>query len=303
MVLNEALNTAAGKWDKAHAVKKRKWLQFRQCRAYFNQKIAAGSNFNRVTEAYAWRLQQEIQQKSQFHRGISIGCGMGKPEMELVKNGIVEQLDLFEISPVAIEKGQAIAAKLGVQQQVHFYHGDVFSMDLKNQYDLVYWKSSLHHMLNVGDAVKFCKDIMVEGGVFSAFDYVGPNRFQYSETNLEMINHVLAVLPERCFRGFKNPEELLPRVITRPSAENLKAHDPTEAADSENILPAIQRYFPDAIITVLGGGIARLALDYIAHNLTEEKEEDEAIIQFILAADHLASKSDIYHNIFVIAHK
>ncbi len=302
-MLNKTLNKAAQKWDKAHTAKKRKWLQLRQCRSYFNQKIAEGSNFNRVTEAYAWRLQQELKNKSCFRKAISIGCGMGKPEMELVQQGIVEQFDLFEISPVAIEKGKAIAKKLGVQKQVNFHQGDVLSLDIKDKYDLVYWKSSLHHMLNVDAAINFCKNIMEVGGVFSAFDYVGPNRFQYSDINLEIINNILAALPEKYFHHFKKPDELLPQIMTKPSAEKLMSHDPTEAADSENILPAIQRYFPNANITILGGGIARLVLDYIAHNLNEEAEEDQTIIKFILLIDDMAAKFGIYHNVFIMANK
>jgi SAM-dependent methyltransferase len=302
-MLNETLNKAAQKWDKAHAAKKRKWLQLRQCRDYFNHKIAKDSTFNRVTEAYAWRLQQELRNKSSFQKAISIGCGMGKPEMELVQQGIVKEFDLFEISPVAIEKGQAIAKKLGVQKQVNFYQGDVFSLEIKDKYDLVYWKSSLHHMLDVNAAVHFCKNFMKVGGVFSAFDYVGPSRFQYSETNLEIINNVLAAIPNKYFKHFKKPDELLPKIIAKPSAEKLIAIDPTEAADSENILPAIKQYFPDADITILGGGIARLVLDYIAHNLDEEAEEDETLIKLILLIDDMAAQQGIYHNVFVVARK
>jgi SAM-dependent methyltransferase len=302
-MLNETLNKAAQKWDKAHAAKKRKWLQLRQCRNYFNQKIAEGSNFNRVTEAYAWRLQQELKNKSSYQKAISIGCGMGKPEMELIQQGIVEQFDFFEISPVAIEKGKAIAKKLGVQNKVNFYQDDVFSLDIKDKYDLVYWKSSLHHMLDVNAAVGFCKKIMKVGGVFSAFDYVGPNRFQYSDINLEMINKTLAAIPDQYFKHFKKPDELLPKIITQPSAEKLMAHDPTEAADSENILPAIKHYFPEANITILGGGIARLVLDYIGHNLDEDKQEDDTLIKFILLIDDMAAKLGIYHNVFIVARK
>jgi SAM-dependent methyltransferase len=302
-MLNETLNTAAKKWDKAHAARKRKWLQLRQCRDYFNQKIAEGSNFNRVTESYAWRLQQELRNKNCFRKAISIGCGMGKPEMELVQQGIVKEFDLFEISPVAIEKGQAIAKKLGVQKQVNFYQGDVFSLDIPEKYDLVYWKFSLHHMLDVDYTVNFCRNIMEVGGVLSLLDYVGPSRFQYSDINLEIINNVLAALPEKYFYNFKKPDQYLPRIRTKPSVEKLIVDDPTEAADSENILPAIQRYFPDANITILGGGIARLVLGYISQNLNEEAEEDQIIIKFILLIDDMAAKFGIYHNVFVMARK
>lgn len=63
--------------------------------------------------------------------------------------------------------------------------------------------------------------------------------------------------------------------------------DPTEAADSEAIIPAIMKYFPTADVTFTGGAILRLAFNDVIHNLDED--DDRHILSLVAIIDELSA--------------
>ena len=67
--------------------------------------------------------------------------------------------------------------------------------------------------------------------------------------------------------------------------------DPTEAADSANILPAIRDYFPMASLTLTGGVIYHLALNDVIANFTEA--DDLQLLQSLLVIDSALTSGNL----------
>jgi hypothetical protein len=109
-------------------------------------------------------------------------------------------------------------------------------------------------------------------------EYVGPSRFQWPSAQLR------AALPEqhRILPGGR-----IKRRVVRPSRLSMRLDNPSEAAESSDLMPALHRRF-----TVLEehpyGSILHLALRGIACNFLADDPDTARAIQACLAAEERA---------------
>lgn len=225
-------------------------------------------------------------QGAPFKKAVSVACGKGIKEMSLIKAGVVERFDLYEISEKRIETGTALAKEEGIADRVRFVHGDAFSLCTEDSFDLVYWNNALHHMLDAWDAVRWSHDRLKTGGVFAMDDYIGASRFQWSDMALQAMSEFRAALPDRLLLS-PNRSFILAREVKRPSREAMMNIDPSEAADSENILPALRHIFPGSYVIPTGGHIYATGLNNILVNFDEDGQE----LRMALYIDDLLSKA------------
>lgn len=218
-----------------------------------------------------------------FPRGVSVACGSASKERSLLQKGLVGTFDLFEISGERLAAGKAAAARQGLADRALFHALDAFSQDLDDRYDLVYWNNALHHMLDAREALLWSRDRLRPGGWLVLDDYVGATRFQWPDAQLEIASRIRRALPERLLRDPARPQTSCPVAVTRPRLADMLATDPTEAADSDNILPSLRDIFPGARTLFTGGVVYSLALKDIIANFDDAT--DAARLQELLAYD------------------
>lgn len=160
----------------------------------------------------------------------------------------------------------------------------------------VFWDNSLHHMPNVHEAVRISKEILNENGVFFCNDYIGESRFQWSDEKIDFTNKIRDDLEESIF--FVG-NEIFPRHRNRPTVEKMLASDPSEAADSINILPAIRTYFQNPRITMLGGVVYLILLDRMIQNIPE----DSKLLDELILKDDEAKEQGMSLYAFILAQK
>ena len=235
-----------------------------------------------------------------FKRGVSIGCGTALKEIVLLSKGAVERFDLFDLSPMSMSQGAKNAQEAGVRERTNFVRADAFSVVTKpNIYDFIHWDSSLHHMSDVEQAVKWSYDVCKPGGMFFMNEYVGPSRFQWTRNMLAVSNRIREALPARYLYDANNslkmgldqalrennPKAFFNRGVFAPSIDMMLQADPSEAADSARILPSIQKYFPKAQITITGGAVYHMALNDILQNFDEI--DDAWLLDLFLLMDDM----------------
>ncbi len=221
-------------------------------------------------------------------KGISVGSGSGMKELWLLQTGAVATMDCYELGPELVEAGRRIAADHGMENRLRMHLGDPFSNELPADYDLVYWNNSLHHMKDTPAAMAWSRDRLRWGGLLALDDYVGPDRFQFSDELLRRASEAMALLPDRCLRKCDKPDEMVPRTLGRWSAETVAKEDPSEACDSARILPALKSCFPDAEVIPTGGAVYFLGMCGLFGNFATE--EDQRMLQAILQIDHLLAE-------------
>lgn len=234
-------------------------------------------------------------------RAISVGCGLGSKEWNLVRMGAVEHFDLYDISIANVELGQKLAAESGLSDRLSYHLADAFKETIPADYDLVYWNNALHHMPDAFRAVAWSYDRLRPGGLFAMDDFVGPTRFQWTDENLRWACAVRRNLPDRLLQNPWSPGNLVPREIRRDSPETIMAADPSEAADSSRILPAIKTIFPNAEILPTGGALYHLAMNDIFCNFTSE--DDYTLLRQILMLDQLLAEKGTTQYAVALARK
>lgn len=223
-----------------------------------------------------------------FRKAVSVGCGTGRKEAGLVLSGLVDTFHLFDISGERIHQGRAFAEAKGISDSMLYFQSDPFVSCRDHDYDLVYWNNALHHMPDVRLALNWSRGRLVSGGILGMDDFIGPSRFQWSDLSLDYANRFRQSLLPRHFVHPTQPDRLLSRRVRRPDPELLMATDPSEAADSGNIISALYETFPNASVTLTGGAIYNLGLKDVLANIDEIQEAgllgaalllDEALIQ------------------------
>lgn len=239
----------ADKWNAQAGPRKRRtnYWQFPAIVGELNLKVC-GQRLPGVSHGIASRLSR----MGQFEHAVSVGCGMASKERNLLSRNIVQRFDLFDLAGERLAVARKQLAKAGLEGRAFLTCGDAFARTPHEKYDLICWHSSLHHMPDAFAALDWSRRVLKPGGVFAMWEYTGPTRWQWTDRNLENVNAFRAALPPK-FR----PEK---PTITRPTIPEMMARDPSEAADSANIRPAVLAEFPDAELIDLGGALYSFGL-------------------------------------------
>ena len=236
-----------------------------------------------------------------FPKAVSIGCGTGFKEMMLIEARLVEEFDLFELSKARLEEGTKLANSRGLSERVKFHNRNGLAHAEPERFDLVHWSNSLHHMIDVDEAVAWSRKVLKPNGVFFMDDFVGPDRMQWPDRMLKAASRVRAALPERFLQNPYRANKALPRRVKRPHRLKMLLTDPTECADSSRIIPAVMKWFPNAEIRPTGGAIYHLALNDVLHNMDEVADRDT--IQKLLRIDDLCTARGDFHYAIALAEK
>ena len=132
-------------------------------------------------------------------------------------------------------------------------------------YDVILFHSALHHFRDVAGIVAKVRTALAPGGLLILNDYVGPARLQWTTTQLREANRVLReVVPARYRQRFLSRQRK--RRVSGPGRLRMYLADPSEAAESDQIVPALRRHFEPLEEAALGGNLLTLVLKDIAHH-------------------------------------
>src|SRR4051794_24375200 len=169
-------------------------------------------------------------QTRRFSNALSLGCGDGPLERDLVAKEMCSGMLGIDISSEALKHARAKASALGLNG-IEYRQGDLNALDLSGQtFDAVFAHQSLHHVENLEGCLAATASVLRPGGLLYLDEYVGPARREWTPESIAAANRVYLSLPSRV-RG----EKTLGAPIDR--------HDPTEAVRSSEILPVLQRHF------------------------------------------------------------
>lgn len=169
-------------------------------------------------------------------RAISVGAGAGEKELSLISAGLVDHFSLYELSRQRVEQARSNAEEAGLGEHVTVQAADAFART-HDPYDLVYWDHALHHMLDVSQAVAWSVDVLRPGGFLLINDYVGPTRLQWSRGEVRFARQF--VVEAEALHGQRLP---MPRYRTPISRLRQMLRDPSEAPESDQIIPACRQH-------------------------------------------------------------
>lgn len=172
-----------------------------------------------------------------FESGLSLACGNGRAERDLVQQKICARFHGIDISERAIAEAEAQAGDLPLTYEV----ADLNHVRLAvASYDLVVTTNCLHHVLELEHLAEEIWHSLRPGGYLWVHDYIGETQFQYSDERLVLLNRILAILPER-YRIHHLRNRRVIDTITRPQPGKLVS--PFEAIRSAEIVAVFSQWF------------------------------------------------------------
>lgn len=225
-------------------------------------------------------------------RALSLGCGHGFLERGLVVLGIAERMDGIDLSAGAIAEARRIAAETGLDRHLEYHVADLDQADFpEGAFDMVFAHHSMHHIEDLEGLCVAARRALRPGGILHLNEFVGPDRFQWTDAQLHHLNAFCEALPER-YRRLASGQVRPP--VLRPTIPQMIAFDPSEAVRSSAIVETVRRHFRVVELRELGGALLHIGLSGIIHNFDPASAEDNAHLKaFFELEDRLMAEGVI----------
>ena len=220
--------------------------------------------------AHRWFIGHEL-------RVLVLGCGEGWLERAIAAWPFVAHIDAVDFAEEAIARARESARGI---DRIHYGVVDLNRDELPaDSYDVVVAHSVLHHVANLEHAFPQIERAMRPDATLVVSEYVGPNRFQYSDDVLAAMNALLACIPEELRAPY--------HVRTRPTVEEMIANDPTEAVRSGELLAFMERHFKIMDRRNIGGTILQHLLYDIVERFRFEDPRERSLLEMLCTIEAL----------------
>jgi len=229
---------------------------------------------------------------------LSLGCGEGHVDRILKNCGF--QFNSFtgiDISEKAILKAQSHNHDAPLCENTNYYVDNLNNFILKkNSYDFIYFFQSLHHIENISDLLIKCNHVLRKNGILMAHEYTGPSRFQWTESQMNIAEKLLNILPKELRKdlihgGIKSK-------IQRPSVHDMIHSDPSEAVKSEDIDPMLHKHFNVIEKKPQGGTLNFLIFLNIAGNFDMSNEYHASLVNFLIHHENALIQNEAIQSMF-----
>ncbi len=207
-----------------------------------------------------------------FERALTIGCGTGALERDLVRRNLVQRIDAFDGSMTSLAIASVQARYEGMQSRIRYFAADFNAPALpKATYDLVLFQESAHHVLRLEKLFHAVLRALKPDGLVYMDEYVGPSRFEWNDQLMEPIRRVYDELdPSLRAVPFLHPPVMI--------------DDPSEAVRSSEIEPQLAVGFDTVARRPYGGNLLSVIYPALTHLPDDLREQLIAEEQRWLAA-------------------
>jgi SAM-dependent methyltransferase len=266
------------------------WAEFPPCTAYINRLVSGG-------ESKGWLefVAGLIEKPGEL--GLSICCGSGYVERQALELGMARAMEGTDISEDALE----IARRSAEGLPITYRRLDLNRDELEpGRYDFVVSAAGLHHVTNLEHCVHQLWRSLKPGGLLLMNEFVGPDRFQWTDEQLEEMNRLFVPLPvekrHNLMTGVTSE-----RIERRPLAYMIEA-DPSEAVRSSEIIGTVSLFFEPFVVREFGGTVLHPMLEGIAGNFDMEDEKDRAVVRSLIEAEErLVSSGELPADFLILA--
>ncbi|MBI1813695.1 MAG: methyltransferase domain-containing protein [Deltaproteobacteria bacterium] len=179
-----------------------------------------------------------------FARAASLGSSGGTVEAELLRHG-VDEMVLYDLG--GAPPAGTYQMPRSVRARCRWEAADLnFAALPEHHFDLILDNSALHHIVNLEHVLFQIRRALRPDGVLAVSDYIGPARFQHSQTAREIADAVRRALPASLRRPGLDCMENAPLGEAWP-------HSPFESVRSSDIVPLLHHFFEPAHWIELNG--------------------------------------------------
>ena len=293
--VKEIWGSAHNKWRTSDIVH---WTQLRRVQERLNLLTSGDvrkNRFEHFMETYLPRLPVK--------RALTLGCGHGDLERGLSKYNFAVFHDGIDIAEGAIAEARRHAAAAGLSN-LRYQVADLNSVRLpRYEYDVVFGIGSVHHIAALEHLLIQVSQTLKPNGYLVLDEYIGPNQFQWPDSQLSIVNEQIALMPEHYKMGLSEPH-CLKGPIRRHTVEEMNVVDPSEAVRADHIVPLVSSFFDVMEVKGCGGSLLHLLLEHIAGNFDDSDPEAVNYLHWLFGVeDELIASGKLQHDFALIIAK
>ncbi len=221
------------------------WTSHPLLNSYVNLQIAGG--INRRTRS--WLAEDIFQDLAPLPCVASVACGAGAADRQALVTGLAYQVHVYYFSQNSLQSAGHLAAADGMADRIVYRQYDFNSEPMPaddRQYPLIIIFGGLHHAERLEYVLQEIRARLAPGGVLFFNEYIGPNRFQYEKSHLDILNSKIRSIPEK----YRHTSAFTP-----VDEQMLEKTDPSEAVRSGEIMRSVEEYFHVLDRRDYGGGL------------------------------------------------
>ncbi|MDQ2970279.1 MAG: class I SAM-dependent methyltransferase [Acidobacteriota bacterium] len=230
-------------------------------------------------------------------RALVLGCGSGWLERALSQRGRFERIVACDFAPATVERARQEAQRLGYGN-IEYRVLDLEHEPLDGPYGAIFANDVLHHITDLEGICSRIGAALAPDGKFLFNEYVGPNRFQYTDERMDFVNRYFRLLSDDLRR-----DPFTGAVIWRRErfpAEQVIREDPTEAVRSEDVLPVARASFRVEREYRYGGGLLNPLLYGIVTNFRHENSHHVSVLETLCGTEErLSDAGEIESDFFI----
>lgn len=299
----ESVQVVAGQvGDDQHRVSDYWGQQFQAMRVdnsyWLNNKVVEEATYRLMTGTprhwLGWLLEDYFADRT-FERSLSICCGDGAHEIQLYTSGKVRFVSGVDISEGAIKQAMERFKAAGAPPESYrFEVRDVNALQLTDNYDLIFSTGALHHATNLEGLLETVEQALAPNGWFVVVEFIGPNRFQWTDRQIDVANQVLSVLDPAYLRDGRNTR------FERPTIDSMLRCDPSEAVRSTEVYPLVKQYFDVRYERFYNGTLLHQLHPLLRTEWANQGRRDfDSIVKLILLLEDLLIKGNVLPSDFV----
>ncbi|MEM1178612.1 MAG: class I SAM-dependent methyltransferase [Acidobacteriota bacterium] len=197
--------------------------------------------------------------------GLSVGCGLGALERDVVSKGICRRMVGVDISDLALEKARELAADDGLGDDIEYVKGSFNEAfwGRPERFDIIFFHQAMHHVEKLELCLEHVVSILKPGGFLFLDEYVGPSRTDWGGDRMAEATRVFQTVPPRYRRGR----------LRAP----IDWRDPSEAIRSAEIEDNVARHFEPIQERGYGGNLLAVLHPYLQFDGVPEEERNSVL--------------------------
>jgi hypothetical protein len=209
---------------------------------------------------------------------VSMRASNAKLEIALLESGPCERVIGLHEDRERVDYANGKVPE-PLREQISFQQGEFSQWEAPEPVGAVVARSVLHRHDDLDAVLDRIASMLAPGGLVIVDEYVGPSLSQWTDAQLEIINGLLARLPDELLVELTSDDGRLKRSVGRPDAERWAMANPHEMVCSERIVPGLDERFERVEVSLYGGAIIHQLFSRIMGNFASRPELVEVLME------------------------
>jgi len=216
-----------------------------------------------------------------FGRALSIGCGSGPLEPQLVERKIAKDVDAFDGSVASLHVARRGADASGFGAHIRYFALDFNEAVLpRRRYDIIIFHQSLHHVAKLEKLYRAVLYALKPDGYLYLDEFIGPSRHEWNDARLAPHQAIFTSIPKEL-----RTVDVLPMPV--------QPDDPSEAFRSSEIMEQLRIGFRVEAMRGYGGNVLSVIYPY----MTWKQAPDDLVQRLMIEEDKMLTIEPPYYTV------